>query len=80
MFKSWTASQLDHAIACADRAPDGLAHTKHGSFTAAQLRRARPPTFPLPPFSTYAAFHAQHSRAPLNDIEQLIHKLFGSAK
>lgn len=80
MFKAWSDAKLDHAIACAERAPDGRAHTKNGSYTLEQLRAARKPTFPLPPFTTEAAYRALHtSKSPKtfeNEIEALVAKLF----
>ena len=73
----WTAAKLEHAIACAERAPDGLAHTKRGSFTAAQLRRLRgPAAFPLAPFSA-KGFRAQSCNVAFaNDmVEELLQRL-----
>lgn len=52
MCDAWSLSKLDHAIACAERSRDGRAHTKNGSYTLETLRRARPLTFPLAPFTT----------------------------
>jgi hypothetical protein len=80
MFKSWSDAKLDHAIACAERAPDGRAHTKQGSFTLEQLRRARAPIFPLPPFTTQAAYNALVAKTKPktldSEIEALVAKLF----
>jgi hypothetical protein len=78
MFKSWSNAKLDHAIACAERAPDGRAHTKQGSFTLEQLRRARAPIFPLPPFTTQAAYNSRsaHVKTLDSEIEALVAKLF----
>lgn len=60
MFEAWSPAKLDHAIACAERAFDGLAHTKSGSYTAQQLRVARPPCFPLAPFTTQEDYNKLH--------------------
>jgi hypothetical protein len=81
MFKGWSNAKLDHAIACAERSSDGRAHTKRGSYTLEQLRKARPPTFPLPPFTSETAYRALHAKqqpkAVDTDVQALIVKLFG---
>jgi len=77
MFASLSPEKLDHAIACAERASDGRAHTKGGSYTVEQLRRARAPIFPLPPFTTEAAYRARHTKPKAEkDLESLLDKLF----
>jgi hypothetical protein len=77
MFTSWTPAKLDHAIACAERASDRRAHTKGGSYTLEQLRKARAPTFPLPPFTTEAAYKARHAKPNKDELESMLEKLFG---
>lgn len=52
---------LDHLIAVAER-NGGRVTLKGGkTMTLQQLRQQRPPTFPLPPFTSQQAFQSAHS-------------------